>query len=518
MRCFAILTTGIRARQNSPRSVKMESSKIGIEKFDGSDFGFWKMQIEDYLYQKDLHEPLLGVKPDTMTTEQWKLKDRQALGMIRLTLSRNVAFNIIKEKTTSDLMKALSNMYEKPSAMNKVYLMRRLFNLQMSEGGRVADHINEFNMIISQLGSVEINFEDEIKALILMSSLPESWDTVVAAISSSRGSDKLKFDEIRDVVLSESIRKRETGDSSGNALSVDRRGRSKSKSSNKHGRSKSKNRGKSPNKPNVTCWSCGGKGHFRTDCTKLKKKQNHKSEDDDDSIYTTEDAEDVLILSVDSPAESWILDSGASFHSSPSKELFRNFKSGNFGKVYLADNKTLEIEGKGDVSIQTPAGNQWTLQDVRYIPGLKKNLISIGQLDSTGYAAEFGKSSWKIVKGAMVVARGTKSGTLYTTAECINMTAAAESASNSSLWHNRLGHMSVKGMKMLTAKGALEGLKSVDMGLCESCVMGKQKRVSFTKAAREPKKVRLEMVHTDVWGPSPVSSLGGSRYYVNPLS
>ena len=94
------------------------------------------------------------------------------------------------------------------------------------------------------------------------------------------------------------------------------------------------------------------------------------------------------------------------------------------------------------------------------------------------------------------------------------MTAAAENASNSSLWHNRLGHMSVKRMKMLTAKGALEGLKSVDMGLCKSCVMGKQKRLSFTKTAREPKKMRLEMVHTDVWGPSPVSSLGGSRYYV----
>ena len=183
----------------------MESSKIGIEKFDGSDFSFWKIQIEDYLYQKDLHEPLLGVMPDTMTTEQWKLKDRKALGMIRLTLSRNVTFNIIKEKTTSDLMKALSNMYEKSSAMNKVHLMRRLFNLQMSEGGSVVDHINEFNMIVSQLSSVEINFEDEMKALILMSSLPKSWDTVVVAISSSRGSDKLKFGEIRNVVLRESI-------------------------------------------------------------------------------------------------------------------------------------------------------------------------------------------------------------------------------------------------------------------------------------------------------------------------
>ena len=53
-------------------------------------------------------------------------------------------------------------------------------------------------------------------------------------------------------------------------------------------------------------------------------------------------------------------------------------------------------------------------------------------------------------------------------------------------------------MKILVAKEALECLKSVDMGLCESCVMGKQKRVSFTKTPREPKKVRLEMVHTDV--------------------
>ena len=95
------------------------------------------------------------------------------------------------------------------------------------------------------------------------------------------------------------------------------------------------------------------------------------------------------------------------------------------------------------------------------------------------------------------------------------MANVAEGDSCSCLCHDRLGHMSAKGMKMLVAKGALEGLKSVDMCLCESCVMGKQKRVSFTKTSREPKKVRLEMVHTNVWGPSPVSSLGGSRFYVS---
>ena len=93
-------------------------------------------------------------------------------------------------------------------------------------------------MIVSKLNSVDINFEDEIKALILMSSLPESWDNVVTAISSSHGSEKLKFDEIRDVVLRESIHKREVGDSSVSALSIDRRGRSKTKGQNQHGRSK----------------------------------------------------------------------------------------------------------------------------------------------------------------------------------------------------------------------------------------------------------------------------------------
>ena len=88
----------------------------GIEKFDGTDFANWRMQIEDYLYERKLHLPLLGTKP----AEEWAFLDRQVLGVIRLTLSRSVAHNVVKEKTTTDLMKALSSMYEKPSANNKV--------------------------------------------------------------------------------------------------------------------------------------------------------------------------------------------------------------------------------------------------------------------------------------------------------------------------------------------------------------------------------------------------------------
>ncbi|MBE2321325.1 DDE-type integrase/transposase/recombinase, partial [Solirubrobacter sp. CPCC 204708] len=92
--------------------------------------------------------------------------------------------------------------------------------------------------------------------------------------------------------------------------------------------------------------------------------------------------------------------------------------------------------------------------------------------------------------------------------------AVADAGGDTNLWHNRLGHMSEKGMKVLLSKGKLPGLKSVEFDLCESCIFGKQKKVSFLKSGRVPKSQKLELVHTDLWGPSPITSLGGSRYYV----
>ena len=65
----------------------------GMEKFDGTDFGFWRMQIEDYLYGKKLHLLLLGKKLDTMKDDEWTLLGRLILGVIRLTLSRSIAHN-----------------------------------------------------------------------------------------------------------------------------------------------------------------------------------------------------------------------------------------------------------------------------------------------------------------------------------------------------------------------------------------------------------------------------------------
>ncbi|KAK0585008.1 hypothetical protein LWI29_022138 [Acer saccharum] len=74
--------------------------------------------------------------------------------------------------------------------------------------------------------------------------------------------------------------------------------------------------------------------------------------------------------------------------------------------------------------------------------------------------------------------------------------------------------MSSQGLKCLHSKGKLPDLKSVEVDFCESCVLGKQKRVSFKKTGRVPAKEKLELVHTDVWGPASVSSTGGKQYFV----
>jgi glucose-6-phosphate isomerase len=79
-----------------------------------------------------------------------------------MSLEVSVAFNISKEKTTKDLMDALAKLYEKISVSNKVFLMKRLFNMKMSEGGSVVHHLNEFNTITNQLSSIKVDFDDEV--------------------------------------------------------------------------------------------------------------------------------------------------------------------------------------------------------------------------------------------------------------------------------------------------------------------------------------------------------------------
>ncbi|XP_068653869.1 uncharacterized protein [Aristolochia californica] len=272
------------------------------------------------------------------------------------------------------------------------------------------------------------------------------------AVSNSTGKSILKYDDVRDLILAKEVRKRDSGETScsSSALNVDYRGRSHDKNSNRA-------------------------GHIKRNCRNPKKTEN------DSANVVTEEVHDALLLVVHCPVDDWILDSRASFHTSYLREIMQNYVAGDFGKVYLADGEALNVVGMGDIDIAFPNKNKWTLQKVRHIFELKKNLISVGQLDDCSHSVVFSDSTWKVTKGTLVLARGKKNGTLYSTT----------GLKNTICYYRYRNHVCVR-----------------------VALWGEQKKVIFFKGGRTLKKEKLDLVHTDVWGPSPVASLGGSCYYV----
>ena len=84
--------------------------------------------------------------------------------------------------------------------------MKHLFNMNMSEGGSVAENLNDFNTVTSQLSYVGVNFDDEVRALLFLCSFLESWNGLFMANSNSvSGSSTLKFDDVVGVILSEEM-------------------------------------------------------------------------------------------------------------------------------------------------------------------------------------------------------------------------------------------------------------------------------------------------------------------------
>ncbi|GKV41223.1 hypothetical protein SLEP1_g48789 [Rubroshorea leprosula] len=182
----------------------------------------------------------------------------------------------------------------------------------------------------------------------------------------------------------------------------------------------------------------------------------------------------------------------------------------------MGNDGQIKVIGMGTICLQTNNGTKLVVKDVKHSPDIRLNLISMGKLDDDGYCSFFSDGQWKLTKGSLVVARGSKSSNLYLMQSFIvdgsvNVVGKDES---SELWHKRLSHMSVKGIDCLIKKNVLSGLKEEKLEQCVHCLAGKQKRVSFKNHPPSRKPDLLELVHFDVCGPLKVRSHGGALYFV----
>ena len=159
-----------------------------------------------------------------------------------------------------------------------------------------------------------------------------------------------------------------------------------------------------------------------------------------------------------------------------------------------------------------------TLGDVKHVPNLKRNLISLSTLGAKGckYTSEGGVL--KISKGALVVIKGhIKTAMLYVLQSATiigDVVVASCSLSEddiTKLWHVHLRHMRENGMAELSRRALLDGQKTSKLHFYEHYVFGKHKRVRFFSGIHKSKGP-LDYLHSDLWGPAKVSSMGGTTY------
>ncbi|KAL5808678.1 hypothetical protein ACOSQ3_029369 [Xanthoceras sorbifolium] len=108
------------------------------------------------------------------------------------------------------------------------------------------------------------------------------------------------------------------------------------------------------------------------------------------------------------PPESnvWYVDTGYSNHMCGSKSSFSYLTEGFRTTVSFGDCSTVSVMGKGDIQIKTRNGYVETISNVFYVPDLKSNLLSAGQLQEKGYIITIQKGACEIYdpsKGAIVV-------------------------------------------------------------------------------------------------------------------
>lgn len=121
-------------------------------------------------------------------------------------------------------------------------MIRRLVDLKYKDGNSVAKHLSNFQGLLNELSTMKLELDDEIHALLLLSSLLDSWETLVVSLSNSDPNGVITINMIKNNMFNEEVRRKKLGISSNTeALVTKRRGRSKNrKPSSDYNRGKSR--------------------------------------------------------------------------------------------------------------------------------------------------------------------------------------------------------------------------------------------------------------------------------------
>ncbi|RVW30563.1 Retrovirus-related Pol polyprotein from transposon TNT 1-94 [Vitis vinifera] len=227
----------------------------------------------------------------------------------------------------------------------------------------------------------------------------------------------------------------------------------------------------------------------------------------------------------------WIVDTGASDHMTGDAAILQNYKPSNgHSSVHIADGSKSKIAGTGSIKLT----KDLYLDSVLHVPNLDCNLLSISKL-ARDLQTKFypnlcvfqdlksGKmiGSAELCSGLYLLSCGQFSNQV-SQASCVqsqSMSESFNSVSNSKvnkdseiiMLHYRLGHPSFVYLAKLFPKLFIN--KNPASYHCEICQFAKHTRTVYPQIPYKPSTV-FSLVHSDVWGPSRIKNISGTRWFV----
>ncbi|RVW47434.1 Retrovirus-related Pol polyprotein from transposon TNT 1-94 [Vitis vinifera] len=218
----------------------------------------------------------------------------------------------------------------------------------------------------------------------------------------------------------------------------------------------------------------------------------------------------------------WIIDSGCSNHMTGDKEKLQDlseYKGRHM--VVTTNNSKLPIAHIGNTVVSSQYNtNDVLLQNVYHVPGMKKNLLSVAQLTSSGHFVLFGPQDVKVYHDLEImeelVIKGRRLELVYVMSAETAYVDKTRKNETADLWHMRLSHVSYSKLIVMMKKSMLKGLPQLEVRkdtICARCQYGKAHRLSYEELKWKAKG-SLELIHSDVFGPVKQASLSGMKYMV----
>ena len=237
---------------------------------NSQNYADWKIKMEDLLIVRDLYEPIDNAEiPKGVIESEWKLLNRKAVATIRQYVDVSVLQHVANDTNAYEMWKKLSGLYERKNALNRTSLMRKIVNLKYRDGESMVEHVSTFMGFVNQLAAIKFPLDDAMQAIMLMCTLPESWENLVVTLSTSCKEENLSLLTVKTSILNEEARRRdkEPASDSKALLTESERGRQRNRSPQR--REKSGTRSQSRGRP--TCFYCGKPGHFQKNCRHFRK-------------------------------------------------------------------------------------------------------------------------------------------------------------------------------------------------------------------------------------------------------